>query len=115
AARTKKRLSDGMVRHPNGHGLEACGHFRWDGIRFWQDDGKRPRKEPLDQPIRRRRSGSDNLIDLLPRCHVDDERIIRRPSLRLEDEADRVGIESIRTQPVYRFRRKGYRLTTPQI
>src|SRR5690606_6192971 len=53
--------------------------------------------------------------DLLPRCHVDDERIIRRPSLRLEDEADRVGIESIRTQPVYRFRRKGYRLTTPQI
>ena len=101
------------VRAAHAHGGQAAGGALGNNIPGGQDHGQRPRPKDLGQPVGRFRHIMAESIDLRPIRHMEDQRIIAGTALGLEYFGHSIGIQSIRSQAVYRFRRDRHQLTLP--
>ena len=111
-------LDDGpchrMIRAAHAHRLQPAGSLQGNNLPPGQDHGQRPRPEPFRQTVGRLRYLP--AVPLQPRGirHMDDEGIILRTALGLENMAHRRLVEGVRPQTVYRLRGDAQQPAPPQ-
>ena len=98
--RLEKRLGDRMRGHAHGHRVQSGGHLRRKRVAPRQEQRQRTRPEP---PAERFHGGWDlrrHGSNIRDGGKVHDQRIRRRPALRLENPADGGRVEGVRAQAV---------------
>jgi hypothetical protein len=93
-----------MARHAHRHGIEpgGCGGGDAGGAPERQDEGQRARPERYGEPLRASVEDGEG-GSLGEPGDVQDQRVVRRPALRLEDPGDRCGVGGEGTQAIDRL------------
>lgn len=78
------------------------------------DHRQRPRPEPLHEPARHGGNPARHPCHHRHIGHMDNQRIVRRPSLRAKDGPDRLRIQGVRPEPVHRLGRKRHHASRTQ-
>ena len=103
-----------MVRAADTHGVQSrCGGVRHDGLPL-QDHGQRTGPEFPGQRIRQRRHVLTVPGQPLGSRNMDDERVVLRTALGLEDLVNSLCVQCISTQTVDRFRGNSHQSPLPQ-
>ncbi len=79
-----------------------------------KNESQRSGTEPVQQPLGRLGQRRHHLRNLCPTGKVNDERVVRRPSLGLKDGLDRLRLESIGPKTVDRLGRKRHEAPLPK-
>ncbi len=88
--------------------IKARRHDIRDPVGLMDDQGHGTGPESLHQFFGKRCETARQLEDLIHFADMQDERIVRRPSLRSKDFPAGVRIEAVRTETVHRLRRESH-------
>ena len=111
ARRRNQRARRLAGRQADADGIQPRAHAVGNPVALGQNQRHRPRPKCVHQLPRRRRNRAHQRRNFIDRRHMDDQRVIPRTPLRLEDFPDGLLIQRIRAQTVHRFRGHADELT----
>ena len=97
-----------MGRHAHRDRRQPGGYLGRHTRPLGQDQGQRAGPETLGQLLRQR-ARQRHLVHEPGVCHVNDQRVIERPLLGLENSPHGVWVQGMCAQPVDGFGRKGHK------
>lgn len=82
---------------------------------LWKNERQGTWRKNIEEALRRRSHVGRHLCNLFAPTHVDDQRIVCRPSLCLEDATHRIWLKGVRAYPIDRFGGKGDQFTATKV